>query len=415
MFYPISSFIALRYLRAKRKNRFASFISIISVLGVTIGVSVLIIVLSVMNGFEKEVIKHILGMESHATIIKPGGRLVQWHDIERRIAVDPRVQGTAPYIRASGMINHRGTVRGIVVRGIIPDEELRVSQLSDYVDTAKLGRLVPGSNRVLLGQALADELRAAVGDQVTFIAPRWDRQKGALLPKYQRLEVAGTFSVGMQEFDAGLSVMHLEDAAALFGFADAVSGIRLRVADAHQAPLIAQQIASQLPGAFASIDWTQYHRNFFQALTSQKRIMFAILSLIVAVAAFNVVATMVMIVNEKQSDIAILRTLGISTAQIMLIFVSQGVLIGLLGTACGVLLGAWGANETETVVAVVEQWFNWQFIKPDVYYIDYLPSELRMSDIRAVSGVAFALCVLATLYPAWRAARVHPVQALRYE
>jgi len=313
------------------------------------------------------------------------------------------------------MLNHKGIVRGVSIQGIDIDTERTVSKLPDAIDPAALAALPREANSILLGRSLAETLEVDIGNTITLVAPRWNPASGVELPRYFPLKVIGTFSVGMHDFDAGFALLSLPDAARIFGLGDGVSGIRVRFTDPDAAPGHAAAIAKRLGSGIVSINWTQYHQNFFYALKSQKRIMFVILSLIVAVAAFNIVASMVMIVKEKNRDIAILRTLGLSRRAVMLIFIIQGVLIGIAGVVLGVIAGAWGASQADRVVATVERWFDIQFIKPDVYYIDYLPADVRLGDVTLISAVAFAICVIATLYPAWRAAHTAPAVALRYE
>jgi len=412
---PITAFIALRYLRTKRKNRFASFVSIASVLGIALGVSVLIIVSSVMNGFEKEVTRHILGMTSHALLFKPGGQVDDWHHLISLIEGESELEAAAPFIRAGAMINHRGIVRGVSVQGIDTDLEQAVSTLPDVIGTHNLQTLSSQPRTILLGKSLAETLEVEIGNTVTLVAPRWNPNSGIEIPRYVPLKVIGTFSVGMHEFDSGFAILALPEAAEIFELGTSVSGIRLRFRDANLAPDLSNKMVQDLAGGFSALNWTQYHRNFFLALKSQKRIMFVILSLIVAVAAFNIVASMFMIVKEKDKDIAVLRTLGLSRHAVMLVFVIQGILIGLAGVALGVITGTWGATQSDSAVATIERWFSIKFIKADVYYIDYLPADVRFGDITLISVVAFLICVLATLYPAWRASRTAPALALRYE
>lgn len=415
MLHPITAFIALRYLGTKRKNRFASFVSIVSVLGIGLGVAVLIVVASVMNGFEKEVTQHIVGMTSHAMLLRPGTSIANWRDILELVEADPDVSAGAPFIRAGAMLNHKGIVRGVSVEGIDIDAESGVSSLTEAIEPQALRALSNQANNILLGRALAETLDVTTGNTVTLVAPRWNARRGIELPQYFPMRVAGTFSIGMHDFDAGFALLSLPDAATVFGLGDGVSGIRVRFGDADAAPAHAARIAEQLGPRFAAVNWTQYHRNFFYALKSQKRIMFVILSLIVAVAAFNIVASMVMIVKEKDRDIAILRTLGLERRAVMLIFIIQGVLIGIAGVALGIVTGTWGATQANKVVTTVERWFDIEFIKPDVYYIDYLPADIRLGDVALIAMIAFAICIIATLYPAWRAARTAPAAALRYE
>ncbi len=415
MLHPITAFIALRYLGTKRKNRFASFVSIVSVLGIALGVAVLIIVSSVMNGFEKEVTRHILGMTSHAMLFRPGSRIDDWREVLEIVEAEPDVVAGAPFIRAGAMLNHKGNVRGVSIQGIDINAERKVSTLAAVIDPASLDVFSSAANQILLGRTLAEALEVEAGNTITLAAPRWKAGNGIEMPRYFPMKVLGTFSVGMHDFDAGFALLPLSAAARIFGLGDSVSGIRIRFSDPDSAPRRASAIASRLGAGIAAVNWTQYHRNFFYALKSQKRIIFIILSLIVAVAAFNIVASMVMLVKDKDRDIAILRTLGLSRRSIMLIFVIQGILIGITGVALGVITGAWSATKADRVVALVEAWIDIKFIKPDVYYIDYLPADVRLGDITLISAVAFLICVIATLYPAWRAAHTAPAVTLRYE
>ncbi len=415
MLHPVSAFIALRYLRTKRANRFASFVSVASVLGVGLGVAVLIIVTAVMNGFEKEVKRHILGMTSHAVVLQPGEVVHGWAQLREELLTRPHVVAAAPFIRAGAMLNHRGNVRGVSSQGIEPRLEPSVSTLADAVDPAAFATLSSGAGNILLGKSLAEALAVNTGDIITLVAPRWRPGAGVELPQYFPLTVTGTFSVGMHDFDSGFALLSLADAAAMFELGDGVSGLRLRFDNPDMAPMAARAAATVLGDGASAVDWTQYHRNFFLALKSQKRIMFVILSLIVAVAAFNIVASMVMVVKEKTRDIAVLRTLGLSRRATMFIFVVQGVVIGTLGVVLGIILGALGANRANEIVGAVERVFGIQFIKPDVYYINYLPADLRLEDIVTIAIIGFFICVIATLYPAAQAAQTAPAAALRYE
>lgn len=417
MFKPLPLFVALRYLRAQRRQRFASFISVVSVLGIALGVAVLVIVLSVMNGFEREVSRHIVGLTSHATVFARSGVMQDWQAVARWCLRDPRVEAAQPFIRGSGMLSHRGEVRGAIFYGIDPAGEAAVSSLPQYLGRTPLAVLAEedGVPPLILGHSLAAALGVETGERLTLIAPRWDAARGTSVPSYRRMRVAGTFRAGMHEFDSAFALLGLREAAAIFEVGGGVSGLRLRLASAAEAPAIARELNAAIGPDYAVIDWTQFHRNFFEALKSQKRIMFVILSLIVAVAAFNIVASMVMLVREKRSDIAILRTLGMTPRAVLSAFVTQGVIIGAGGVGLGVLLGALGARHANTVTSAVERAFGVRFIKPDVYYIDYLPTEILPGDVVTVSTVAFLICVAATVYPAWRAAQIAPVEALRYD
>lgn len=415
MFKPLELFVGLRYTRAKRRNHFISFISLTSMLGIALGVTALITVLSVMNGFEKELRERILGMAAHATVSGEGGRLEGWQEVAKRLEGHPRLLGLAPYIQAEGMLTEADTVRGTRVRGILPEAEPRVSTVGSQMIEGRLEDLVPGAFGMLLGKDLARVLAVGVGDRVTLVAPQARVTPAGVLPRLRRFTVVGVFEVGMYEYDAGLALVHIEDAAKLFGLGDAVSGVRLRIDDMFTAPRVAPEIASQLPGRYWVSDWTQQHANFFRAVRTEKTVMFVILTLIVAVAAFNIVSTLVMVVSDKKSDIAILRTLGASPRSIMGTFMVQGTIIGIVGTVLGVVGGVALALNVETVVAGIEELFRVKFLSPDVYYISDLPSDMHWSDVARIALVALVLSLTATLYPAWRASRTQPAEALRYE
>lgn len=416
MYKPITLFIGLRYLFAKRRNRFASFIAIASTVGIALGVAVLIIVLSVMNGFEREIAAHVVGMTAHATSYKLGEPMAQWPSIAAEVRQMPHVEGVEPFIRGSGMLNRRGTVRGVVVYGIPPESESNVTDLVRYLgsDLAELADdgPIPG---VFLGTNLADTLRLAKGDIVSLIVPRWDPDRGVSAPLFSQLRVAGVFHVGMHEFDSTFAIISLTEAAKVFQFGEKISGLRIKFDDSTRAKEYASSVGSRLGAAYLVLDWSEFHRNFFQALKSQKRILFVILSLIIAVAAFNIVASMIMVVKEKLSDIAILRTLGCAPRQILLVFIAQGAIIGLVGIVSGICLGMIGASYANDVMQWLERTFDLQLIKPDVYYISTLPTHIETLDVVVVSVMAFIVCMLATIYPAWRASKIVPVDALRYD
>lgn len=412
MFQPLTLFLAWRYVRSKRRNRFAGFVSLVSVSGIALGVAALVIVLSVMNGFEREVSRHVLGMSAHAVALAQGGVITDWRELLETPELRARVAAAAPFVRGSGMVSRKGQVRGVLVEGIVPEAERETTELARYVPAKALQTLAPGSRRVLIGDQLAAELGVAVGDELTLMLPDFDARGQPRTPRYVRLEIGGLFHVGMHQYDARLLIAHLADAQYLLRTGDGVSGLRLRFADAAQAPQEARALVAALDRDLAVVDWTQYHRNFFIALASQKRIMFVILILIVAVAAFNVAANMVMLVSEKVRDIAILRTLGTTPARIVSLFLVQGLMIGLSGALLGGLLGAWGAAESEPAARFIEHLLGVDLINADVYFIDYLPAELRLRDVAEVTLAAVVLAVLATVYPALRAAAIDPARAV---
>ncbi|MGD2138343.1 MAG: lipoprotein-releasing ABC transporter permease subunit [Gammaproteobacteria bacterium] len=415
MFRPYELYIGLRYTHAKRRTHFISFISMTSMLGIALGVTALITVLSVMNGFEKELRERILGMASHATVTTFGGRMGDWQGVARAVAGNPEVIATAPYVRGETMLSHGNRVSGALLRGILPEEEAGVSEVTMNVKVGRIDSLQPGEFNIILGSELAVALGVGVGDAVTVVSPQVIVGPTGVMPRLRRFTVSGLFEVGMFEFDRGVALVHMDDAARLFRLDGEVTGVRLKLADLFAAPRVARDLGKQLAGDYRIEDWTRQHANFFRAVKTEKRVMFIILTLIVAVAAFNIVSTLVMVVTDKQSDIAILRTLGATPRSIMQIFIIQGTVIGVFGTLLGIAGGVALALNVETLVPAIESFFNVQFLAPDVYYISDLPSELHWRDVWIMSGVALTLSLLATIYPAWRAASTQPAEALRYE
>lgn len=415
MFQPLELFIGLRYTRAKRRNHFISFISLTSMLGVALGVMALITVLSVMNGFEKELRERILGMASHATVTGLDGRLQNWRTLNDRIAERNDVMASAPYIQQEAMLAQGRNVSGAVIRGVLPSFEETVSDVGQHMVRGNMEGLHAGEYGIVLGRELAFALGVGMGDKVTVITPQAAVTPAGILPRLRRFTVVGLFEVGMYEYDRATAFIHLEDAARLFQMDDAVSGLRLKMEDLFQAPWLSNALTRDLGSGYWVRDWTQQHANFFRAVKTEKTVMFIILLLIVAVAAFNIVSTLVMVVTDKQADIAILRTLGLSPGKVMLVFMIQGTVIGLIGTLLGVIGGVSLALNVETIVPAIEQLFNTKFLAPDVYYISELPSDMQISDVVRIALVAFLLTILATLYPAWRASQTQPAEALRYE
>jgi len=412
--------IGTRYLRSTHRRGFVSFVALMSVCGLMLGVATLIVVLSVMNGFERELRSRILAVTSHATIAGLNGTLPDWQTVQDAVRRQPGVEAAVPYIESQAMLAHGSAMAGANVRGVLPQEERTATGLAQHIVSGRLEQLTAGSYGIILGSALAHELHAAVGDSVVLIAPEGSATPTGVVPRMRRFRVVGIFSSGMYEFDRGLALTHLEDAARLFRAAGGVTGLRLAFSDPLRAPTLVRQVArrvSQQLGlqGFYVTDWTQDHANFFRSIEITKSMLFVILLMLVAVAAFNIVATLVMIVKEKQTDIAILRTLGAAPRNVLLTFAVQGVLIGLAGTLAGAALGTLLADNLETLVAGLERLLGTQFLDARVYYMSDLPAYVELSDVLRVGAVALALCVLATIYPAWRAARTAPAQALRHE
>jgi lipoprotein-releasing system permease protein len=411
--------IGLRYTRAQPRtsggNRFISFIALISMAGLALGVAALIVVLSVMNGFQKELRERILAVVSHIEITGEAGELADWSRVMQAAARHPRVKAAAPYVQQQGMLSHDGQVRGVIVRGIVPEAEQRVADFAGHMKDGQLSNLRAGEFGIILGAELARALHAQSGDKLTLLAPQGLVTPAAIMPRVKQFRVVGVFDVGMFEFDSGLALIHMEDAQKLYRMEDRVSGVRLKVDDLFAAPQISRELLRFLDTDIWVSDWTRGHANFFRAVEIEKRMMFLILLLIVAVAAFNIVSTLVMAVQDKRADIAILRTLGASPAGIMKIFIVQGTLIGVFGLALGILGGVALALNIDVVVPFIERVFGMQFLAKDVYYISELPSDLHWSDVGTIGAVSFVLTVLATLYPSWRASRTQPAEALRYE
>jgi lipoprotein-releasing system permease protein len=412
---PYEWFVGSRYLRSGHRNRFISFISLISMLGLALGVAVLIVVLSVMNGFERELRQRILSMTSHATLMGLEGRLDDWPHIRARALENPEVVAAAPYIEDQGMLVNGEHVSGAQIRGIVPAEEESVGSLGSRMSSGRLEDLRPGSYRVVLGSALAEELGVQVGDQVVLVVAKGNATPVGVVPRMRRFVVSGIFSAGMYEFDRGLALISMADAARLYRLGDGVTGVRMKLEDLFRAPTVVRDVALALGGGYFVSDWTRRHANFFRSIELTKSIMFFILLLVVAVAAFNIVSTLVMVVREKQSDIAILRTMGSTPPSILGVFIVQGAVIGLLGTLGGIGLGVLIATNVESLVHGLERLLGTQFLDASVYFMSDLPATVEWADVVQIASTAFALCCLATLYPAWRAARTQPAEALRHE
>ncbi len=412
---PYELFVGLRYTRAKRSNNFISFISAVSMLGMALGIAVLITVVSVMNGFQKEVRDRILGVLAHIQISGADGALKDWQQVARLAAANPAVRGTAPYVIAQGLLGNERVVRGAVIRGILPEQESQVADFANFMRGGSLEALRADGFAIVLGAELARALGVGVGDKVLLIAPQGQITPAGVIPRLKQFTVAGLFEAGHFEFDSGLALVHMADAQKLFRLGDDVSGVRLKIADMMQAPRVARELAATMTRDAFVADWSRLNAGWFRAVEIEKRMMFIILSLIVAVAAFNIVSTLVMVVTEKRADIAILRTLGATPASVMGIFVIQGALIGVFGTVLGVAGGVALAANVDVVVPFIERSFGVQFLAKDIYFISELPSEVRSGDIVYIAGISLLLSFVATLYPSWRASRINPAQALRYE
>jgi len=407
--------VGLRYTRARRRNRFIGINSLVSMIGIMVGVWALIVVLSVMNGFQKEVRTRILGVASHVQITGADNRLADWQATAAEAVADPRVEAAAPFVNAQGMLTFDSGVRGAIVRGILPRLEENVADIGTHMIAGKLDALAPGEFNIVLGSELARALGAAPGDKITLIAPQGLVTPAGILPRLKQFTVAGVFEVGMFEYDSGLALINIEDAQKLYSMGSLVSGVRLKLRDLFRSREVARDLTARLRGDVYISDWTRSHANFFRAVQIEKTMMFIILLLIVAVAAFNIVSTLVMAVTDKQPDIAILRTLGASPGGIMKIFIVQGAIIGVIGTLIGVVGGIALALNVDVVVPFLERLLHVQFLSREVYYITELPSDLQRSDVTTITLVSLALSFLATIYPSWRASRVNPAEALRYE
>jgi len=405
--------IGLRYVRAKRRNHFISFISLTSMLGLMLGVAVLILVLSVMNGFDHELRTRILGMVPHAKIESRTG-MVEWEALAERLMQRERVIGAAPYVEQQGMFSVGGNNQGAMVNGIHPDWEDRVSIIGEHMREGSLADLAPGEWNIVLGSILARRLGVGVGDRVTLLVPEASITPAGVFPRLKRFTVSGIFSVGA-ELDAGLAYAHIEDMQTLARLGDAVGGLRLELDDLFAASAVTRSIVNDLGGGYRGYDWTYSHGNLFQAIQMEKRMIALLLTVIIAVAAFNIVSTLVMVVTDKHADIAILRTIGATPRSIMGIFVVQGLAIGVIGILVGVGLGVLLALTIADLIGWVESAFGIQFLDAGVYFISDLPSRLHWEDVGNIVVAALGLTFLSTLYPAWRAARVQPAEVLRYE
>jgi lipoprotein-releasing system permease protein len=412
---PYEWLIGTRYLRSTHRRGFVSFVSLMSVLGLMLGVATLVVVLSVMNGFSRELRARMLSVTAHAQLMGLQGTLTDWQSIQKEALRHEGVEAAVPYIEEQAMLANGDRLSGSLIRGVLPEEERRVTGLAQQLTAGRLEDLQPGQFHIILGAALAKELRAQVGGSVVLMAPEGTATPGGVVPRMRRFKVTGIFDSGVYEFDRSLALIHIRDAALLYHLGNAVTGVRLALRDPMQAHAAVQQIAYALGGNFYVSDWTLSHANFFRSIDITKSIMFVILLMAVGVAAFNIVATLVMIVKEKQTDIAILRTLGAGPRNVLLMFAIQGVVIGLAGTVLGALLGVLLSDNLQSIIDVLQKLIGVQFLDASVYLMDELPAYVEWGDLLKVCAVAFILCALATVYPAWRASRTQPAEALRHE
>ncbi len=416
MFNPAALFIGLRYTRAKRRNHFISFISLISMIGIALGVTVLITVLSVMNGFDQEIKKRVFTMVPPMSVSSHSGAISNWQTLEANLQHFPGVTAVAPYVSGEVLLSHGGGVQPALVTGILPNQEKKVSGFADKIVQGQLAALTPGSFGIIVGEALANRLDVSIGDKITVMTPQVIMSPVGVFPQSKRFTVVGIFRTGGGfGFDAGLGFVQLQDAQKLFGLGQNVTGLHLNITNVYAAPHIAQKLSAELTEGATVSTWADQFGDFFHAVQLEKTMMFFILLLIVAVAAFNLVSTLVMVVNDKQSDIAILRTFGATPRMIMAIFIIQGAIVGVLGTALGVVGGLLLASNATAIVNGIEHLFGVQLLTANVYFVNYLPSKINTMDVVMITVAAMALSLLATLYPAWRAAQLDPVESLRYE
>ncbi|HEX4045973.1 MAG TPA: lipoprotein-releasing ABC transporter permease subunit [Gammaproteobacteria bacterium] len=416
MFRPVAMFIGLRYTRAKTRNHFISFISLVSIIGIALGIAVLITVLSVMNGFDREIKKRVFSMVPPITITSVTGYIAGWQDLQEIIAGSPGVIASTPYVTAEVLLSYGGAVQPTLLTGILPTSEAKVTGIAEKMVLGSLSDLQPGKFGVVIGENLASRLGANIGDKITVVTPQVSLSPAGILPRYKRFTITGIFRAGSGfGFDAGFGYIHLEDAQRLMGLGSNVTGLYLNVHDVYAAPQIAQQLQIELSRTAVINTWADQFGDFFHAIQLEKTMMFFILLLILAIAAFNLVSTLVMVVNEKQADIAILRTFGATPRMIMAVFMVQGSIIGVVGTFLGIVGGVLLAWNVTSIVNTIEHIFHVQFLSSSVYFVNYLPSEIQSGDIIKIGLAALGLSLIATLYPAWRAAKMDPVEALRYE
>ena len=415
MFAGYEYWIGRRYVRSRSANGFISLISAISMLGIAIAVAVLIVVLSVVNGFERELKDRLLAMSAHASIEHPDSRLADWQDWVALAESQPRVDAAAPYVDGQGLLVFGERLSGAEFRGIDPTLETRVSGVDGTMIEGELGGLAAGAYNIVLGVELADALQARPGDKVTLTLAEGIVTPAGVVPRTRRFTVSGIYRVGMYEFDRRLAFVHLADAQKLFRKDEDVSGVRLSVTEIFDAPGIVREAALAGGGGVLVSDWTRRHINFFRSIQITKSILFVILLMVIAVAAFNIVSTLVMVVKDKQSDIAILRTVGATPGEVLRIFVTQGSVIGIVGTVSGMLLGTLLSLNLENIVQFMETAFGIKFLAADVYFISDLPADLRVPDVVKICSISLVLALLSTIYPAWRGARTLPAEALRYD
>lgn len=419
MFLPVEAFIGWRYTRARRRTRFVSLISAISIGGVALGIAALVTILSIMNGFEREMRERLLGLAAHLVVERQHAVIAEQGALPAALAARPEVAGVAPFVAGEALLTFRGDVQGVRINGVRPEAERLVSAAPTLTREGDFAALEAGRFNIVLGRGLADTLRARVGDQITLVLPEPMRTAAGILPRLKRFTVCGIFEAGVQDYDMSMAFVHLEDAARVFRISGGVSGFRVRLADPLAAPALGDTLERELAAAtepgLRITDWTETNSNLFRALKTEKIVMFVILLLSVAVAAFNLVSTLVMVVAEKHAEIAVLATLGMTPRRILLVFIAQGVLIGIAGVALGAVLGVVLALNVEAIVGFVEQLFNFRILSPDVYYISTIPSKLEAGDLLVALACASLLCLLAPLYPAWQASRTQPAEALRYE
>lgn len=412
---PFELLLGLRYTRAKRRNGFISFISLSSMIGIGLGVTALITVMSIMNGFQQELRDRILDMTAHMTLSEKHERLTHWQDLYTVATKLPHVMGAAPNVMGQGMLTHGDKVKGVLVRGILPEYERQVADIDSKMVFGKVDDLKAKSYEMIIGTELANGLGVSVGDKITLVAPQATLSPMGVVPRLRRFTIVGLFEVGMHEYDSALAIVHMTDAQRVFKMRDQVSSLQLKLDDLFAVRTVRKEIAKEIDGVLYMRDWTQQHANFFKAIEMEKRMMFIVLTLIIMVAAFNIVSTMVMVVTDKQKDIAVLRTIGASPLSIQTIFIVQGLIVGLIGSVLGMIGGVTISLNIDVIVPFIENLFGFKFFPADIYYISKIPSDLHWEDVWIVAALAFVLTLLATLYPARKAAKTQPAEALRYE